>query len=160
VVVNFADAKLLLEYVKLQQEVTEDKGLLLQEQAGLVGEPRISLKRTIAAKGYRTLRATVERMSPRAKDGFLRDLRQQISAVRMLLKRCAETGEKRPSLADLDVAIRMTEVETVQPADGRCTGSGAGITEPVDERIGCQRCMASWHQGEIGFRIPVHQEQK
>jgi hypothetical protein len=152
--VNYTDAKLLIEFATLQARITEDHGALSIDPVALAGSPRVRLTQT---KGYRDLRAFFDRLSPRAKEGFRRQLRMQIDGVRAVLKRCAETGEK-PSLADLEISV--TDAETGLPADGRCGGSGAGITEPVDERVGCQRCMASWHQNDIGFKIPEHQEEK
>lgn len=162
--VRYEDAKLLLEWSRLQLEIASAK------QAP--GHPVDVTPATVhKSKGYRMIRGFVASLSQGKRRTFLAQLRSQMDGVREVMKLAEATGEPM-SMADIVIEVRDSETRaplvslpgvTVE-APGRapaCKASGRGIPgvegEPGAYTVACPECAAHWNAYDIGFAIPRHE---
>lgn len=143
-----ADQKLLLEFARMQLRIATAKAAPVDRMA-------ITERTVQSSAGYVALRRWWIGLSNHAKAKARTMFRSQIDGVAQVIELAKRTGEP-VSLADLTIEIR--DVDDDAPARMSCPGSNLGISTPVDDHVGCSRCRRRWPVGEIGFRIPEHEE--
>lgn len=93
---RLADTKTLLEYARLQLEITKARN----PTAEINCSPK-NVHRTI---GYKKLRAFTAQLTPKKRAQFIKQLRGEIVGVREVMALAAKTGEPL-SLADITIEV-------------------------------------------------------
>lgn len=157
------EQRTLLEWARLQLAIAVSRN----PTAAMTVTPATITR----SNGYRKLRAWFVHLSPRARAQCMRMLRDQITGVRAVMAKAAETGEEL-SLADLVIEVRdpqtgeeLADAPEIQVVIG-CRASGRGIpgveisgpeSGGAPHIVKCPECLMRWSAHDIGFKIPDHE---